>query len=62
MKAQANQQVFTALMTKLNIQQPKSEKENFSDWMAHKVKSIHFANNQAMVNAFDRVEEKFKLR
>ena len=62
MKAQVNQHVFSNLMTKLNIQQPKSEKENFAEWMAHKVKSIHFANNQAMVNAFDRVEEKFKVR
>lgn len=62
MKAQLNQHVFSNLMVKLNIQQPKSEKENFSDWMQHRVKSIHFANNQAMCNAYERVEEKFKLR
>jgi hypothetical protein len=58
MKAQVNQHVFNALMTKLNIQQPKSEKENFNDWMRNKVKSIHFANNQAMLNAYNRIEEK----
>jgi hypothetical protein len=52
------QQVFTALMTKLNIQASKSEKENFNEWMKTKVKSIHFANNQAMLNAYNKIEEK----
>ena len=27
---------------------------NFSDWMANVVKSIHYANNQAMTNAYSR--------
>jgi hypothetical protein len=58
MKAQVNQHVFSNLMTKLNIQQPKSEKENFDTWMKSKVKSIHYANNQAMLNAYNRIEEK----
>jgi hypothetical protein len=58
MKSQLNQQVFMALMTKLNIQAPKSEKENFNEWMKTKVKSIHFANNQAMLNAYNKIEEK----
>jgi hypothetical protein len=58
MKAQVNQHLFSNLMTKLNIQQPKSEKENFDTWMKSKVKSIHYANNQAMLNAYNRIEEK----
>jgi len=58
MKTQVNQHVFSNLMTKLNIQQPKSEKENFDTWMKSKVKSIHYANNQAMLNAYNRIEEK----
>lgn len=60
--ATVNQQVFNNLMVKLNIQQPKSEKENFDTWMKTKVKSIHYANNQAMLNAYERVEEKFKIK
>ena len=60
--ATVNQQVFKNLMVKLNIQQPKSEKENFDTWMRNKVKSVHYANNQAMVNAYERVEEKFKIK
>lgn len=60
--ATINQQVFNNLMVKLNIQKPKSEKENFDTWMKTKVKSIHYANNQAMVNAYERVEEKFKIK
>lgn len=58
MKPQVNQQVFNNLMAKLNIQQPKSEKENFNEWMKSKVKSIHYANNQAMLNAYNRIEER----
>jgi len=58
MNQEINQKVFSDLMTKLNIQKPKSEKENFNDWMRNKVKSIHFANNQAMLNAYNRIEEK----
>ena len=58
MKPQINQHVFSNLMTKLNIQQPKSEKENFNEWMKSKVKSIHYANNQAMLNAYNRIEER----
>jgi len=57
-----NQQVFNNLIVKLNIQQPKSEKENFDNWMRDKVKSVHYSNNQAMVNAYERVEEKFKIK
>lgn len=60
--ATVNQQVFNNLMVKLNIQKPKSEKENFDTWMKIKVKSIHYANNQAMLNAYERVEEKFKIK
>lgn len=60
--ATQNQHVFNNLMVKLNIQQPKSEKENFDNWMRNKVKSVHYANNQAMVNAYERVEEKFKIK
>lgn len=60
--ATVNQQVFNNLMVKLNIQKPKSEKENFDTWMKTKVKSIHYANNQAMLNAYERVEEKFKIK
>ena len=60
--ATVNQQVFNNLMVKLNIQQPKSEKENFDTWMRNRVKSVHYANNQAMVNAYERVEEKFKIK
>lgn len=60
--ATVNQQVFNNLMVKLNIQQPKSEKENFDTWMRNTVKSVHYSNNQAMVNAYERVEEKFKIK
>lgn len=60
--ATQNQHVFNNLMVKLNIQQPKSEKENFDNWMRTKVKSVHYSNNQAMVNAYERVEEKFKIK
>lgn len=60
--ATVNQHVFNNLMVKLNIQQPKSEKENFDTWMRTKVKSVHYANNQATVNAYERVEEKFKIK
>lgn len=60
--ATVNQQVFNNLMVKLNIQQPKSEKENFDNWMRNRVKSVHYSNNQAMVNAYERVEEKFKIK
>lgn len=60
--ATVNQQVFNNLMVKLNIQQPKSEKENFDMWMRNTVKSVHYSNNQAMVNAYERVEEKFKIK
>lgn len=60
--ATVNQQVFNNLMVKLNIQQPKSEKENFDNWMRNRVKSVHYSNNQEMVNAYERVEEKFKIK
>lgn len=60
--ATVNQQVFKNLMVKLNIQQPKSEKENFDTWMRNTVKSVYYSNNQAMVNAYERVEEKFKIK
>ena len=58
MKPQIDQYVFSNLMTKLNIQQPKSEKEIFDTWMRTKVKSIHYANNQAMLNAYNRIDER----
>ena len=28
--------------------------ENFAEWMKNKVKSVHYANNEAMIKAFDR--------
>ena len=35
-----------------------SEKEKFNKWMAKKVQSIHYSNNEKMCNAFDRITEK----
>lgn len=61
MRREVNKSVFNSLMKKLDIQQPKSEKENFNDWMRDKVKSVHYANNESMITAFSKIEEKNKL-
>ncbi len=28
--------------------------QNFAEWMSTKVKSIHYANNEAMIKAFNK--------
>jgi len=38
--------------------------ENFANWMLNKIKSVHYANNELMVNAFDsiqRIEPVFRV-
>jgi hypothetical protein len=34
-----------------------SDEEKFSKWMIEKVKSIHYANNGQMANAYNRVTD-----
>jgi hypothetical protein len=50
---------FTLMIDELRIKPSKSEREHFNEWMLNKVKSIHYSNNVAMTNAYDRIEEKF---
>lgn len=49
-----NQQVFKGLMERL---EKKSNKEKFNEWMLNKVKSVHFSDNEKMVNAYNRIIE-----
>ena len=32
--------------------------ENFNDWMKNTIKSVHYANNEAMIKAFERVQKR----
>jgi hypothetical protein len=50
-------QVFNNLMTKLEIKPSETNKDRFNDWMRNKVKSIFYADNEKMTNAFNRVDE-----
>jgi hypothetical protein len=63
MENEINKQVFCSLLEKLDLKkrvsQKSNEKENFNEWMRIKVKSIHYANNKAMCNAYDKIEEKY---
>jgi hypothetical protein len=59
MEKEINKQVFCSLIEKLNLNKKVTEKDNFNDWMRDKVKSIHYANNKAMCNAYDKIEEKY---
>ena len=34
-----------------------SDEERFSKWMIERVKSVHYANNDKMANAYNRVTE-----
>ena len=61
MKPENNNFTFTLMIDELRINKSKSEKENFNEWMLNKVKSIHYSNNVAMTNAYERVEEKFNI-
>jgi len=55
MKTEINNKVFNNLMQRLNINPAQSNQERFDDWMRNKVKSIHYANNNAMCNAYQRI-------
>jgi hypothetical protein len=33
------------------------QKNNFAEWMANTVKSLHYSNNEEMERAFERLEE-----
>lgn len=33
-----------------------SNKEKFNEWMLNVVKSIHYSNNEQMLNAFNKIE------
>jgi len=57
MKQQIKQTVFNNLMNKLDIKPAKTEAENFNEWMKNKVKSIHYANNEKMCNAYNRISQ-----
>jgi len=50
-----NNTAFNNLMKRLNVNPSKSNIELFDDWMRNKVKSIHYANNDAMCNAYQRI-------
>lgn len=38
-----------------------SNSERFNEWMRNKVQSVHYANNQKMSLAFDKIRENEKL-
>lgn len=59
MKNQIRKQVSCSLIKKLKLNKRVSEREYFNEWMLNKVKSIHYANNQAMCDAYDKIEEKY---
>ena len=50
-----NQIVFNNLMKKLNIQPAPTNVERFNEWMKKKVKSVHYADNNAMTEAYKRI-------
>jgi len=49
------QSVFNKLMQKLEIQPAITEAERFNEWMKSKVQSIHYSDNNAMCNAYNRL-------
>jgi len=55
MTKEINNKVFSNLMQRLNINPAQSNQERFDDWMRNKVKSIHYANNNAMCKAYQKV-------
>lgn len=55
MKTTIQQSVFNNLMRKLEIYPAETETERFNEWMKSTVKSIHYANNKAMCNAYNRL-------
>lgn len=55
METEINQIVFKNLMQNLGIQPAKTAVEKFDEWMRNKVKSIHYANNEKMCNAYNRI-------
>lgn len=34
-----------------------TQKTKFNEWMCKKVQSLHYSNNERMVNAYDRIIE-----
>jgi hypothetical protein len=59
MKIEINKQIFCSLVEKLDLNKKNNEIENFNDWMINKVQSVHYANNEAMCNAYEKIEEKY---
>jgi hypothetical protein len=55
METQIKQTVFNRLMINLGIHPAPTEREGFDDWMRYRVKSIHYANNEKMTNAYQRI-------
>lgn len=55
MEKQIKQSVFNKLMQKLEIQPAITEAERFNEWMKSKVQSIHYSDNNAMCNAYNRL-------
>lgn len=56
MKEQIQTQVFNNLMQKLDIKPALTNVEKFNEWMRNRVKSIHYSNNNAMLNAFNKIQ------
>jgi len=57
MKTEIQKTVFNNLMTKLEIKPAKTNSDRFNEWMRNKVKSIFYADNERMTNAFSRINE-----
>lgn len=57
MNHRINQNVFSGLMVKLSVKPGKTNKERFNKWMRKTVKSEHYADNEAMCNAYERIIE-----
>lgn len=49
------QTVFNNLMKKLEIYPAETEVERFNEWMKSKIQSVHYSNNKAMCNAYNRI-------
>lgn len=55
MISQAQSMKINAVLKELGIEETKTKVEEFDDWMRNCVKSIHYSDNEAMYNAYERI-------